>query len=101
MLPSPTAHEMETTQSLGNANSHLERQQNAEMTECIASTSSGNCNAVDDSYARLSEEEEEKKWEKKNRRRKKKSKARHSENVYVVMNSFLSVLYIFFVCVYV
>jgi uncharacterized membrane protein len=85
---------MDTTQSLENASSHLERQQNAEVTTCIASTSSGNCDAVDDSYAHISEGEA-KRREKKNRRWKKKSKARDSENVYVAMNSFLTVLYIY------
>lgn len=78
---------MDITQRLENACIHVGGQENAEVTKCVASTSSGNCVAVD-SYAHISEEKE-KTREKKNRRQKKKSKAKDSENVYVVMNSLI------------
>ncbi|KDR19486.1 DIS3-like exonuclease 2 isoform X2 [Zootermopsis nevadensis] len=72
-------YEMDITQRLENACIHVGGQENAEVTKCVASTSSGNCVAVD-SYAHISEEKE-KTREKKNRRQKKKSKAKDSENV--------------------
>jgi hypothetical protein len=58
------------------------------------STRTGNCAAVNNSSAHVSEKGETKE-KKKNGKRKKKSKAKDSENGYVVVNSLLNVLYIY------
>jgi hypothetical protein len=79
--------------------SNYEQKQVEEVHKCITSTSTGNCAAVSNSSAHVSEEGE-KETKKRNRRRKKKSKAKDSENGYVVMNSLLKVLYIY-LCVYI
>jgi len=73
-------------QSLECGISHMRIQQNEEVIDCVALTSTGNCDVVDANDKYISEEEG-KRRRKRNRRGKKKSKARDSDNEYVVTNT--------------